>query len=112
MKIIILGLSINKNKSKFISDQYTFVGNNKISNKIDNLNDNGISTDMSYNLNDYPLSLLPNIETLLTAGIIFYIVILNVNLVQFIINKNYTRYLPDNKLGNFFKLIINRYISI
>ena len=66
--------------------------NNHINNQFNNLNENHL------NLDEYPLNLISNINLLLSAGIIFYMVIFNMHAVQYIIKKDYIRYIPDNGL--------------
>ena len=62
--------------------------------------------------NDFPLNLLPEINQLVTAELIFLFVILNVFIAQYITKIDYNKYIPDNKLGNILKVFINRYINI
>jgi hypothetical protein len=48
------------------------------------------------NLEEFPLNLIPDIQLLLSACLIFYVVILNIQIVQYIIKKDYIKYIPDS----------------
>ena len=63
-------------------------------------------------LNNYPLNLLEDGNLLLYAALLFLIVIFNIYLVNYIIKKDFNKYLPKNKLGKILNTLINRYINI
>lgn len=65
-----------------------------------------------YDLNEFPLNLLPEINKLVTAELMFLMIILNIFVVKYISKLNYNKYIPDNKLGKILLLIINRYIMV
>ena len=71
-----------------------------------------IVNNLSDRYNNFPLNLLPEINQLVTAELIFLFVILNVFIAQYITKIDYNKYIPDNKLGNILKVFINRYINI
>jgi len=64
------------------------------------------------NLNEFPLNLIPDVQMLLLSAVIFYTVILNVKIVEFIISKNFIKYIPNNRFGNILNRIICRYITV
>jgi hypothetical protein len=61
---------------------------------------------------DYPLNLLPEMDTLLSVILMFLFIILNIFIVRKLINMNYNKYIPNNKAGKILSLVISRYISI
>lgn len=74
-------------------------------------NDNNLtSLNETSAYNDFPLNLLPDINQLINAELIFLLVILNIYIVKFISKIDYNKYIFDNKLGIILKKIINRYI--
>lgn len=80
--------------------------NNNNLNIISNLNDNRVA------LNDFPLNLLPEINQLATAELMFLFIILNIFIVKYITSLDYNKYIPNNKVGNILKFFINRYIIL
>lgn len=62
--------------------------------------------------NDFPLNLLPEINQLATAELMFLFIILNIFNVKYITSLDYNKYIPKNKAGNIFKIIISRYIIL
>lgn len=62
--------------------------------------------------NDFPLNLLPEINQLATAELMFLFIILNIFIVKYITSLDYNKYIPKNKAGNIFKIIISRYIIL
>jgi hypothetical protein len=80
--------------------------NNNNLNIISNLNDNRVA------LNDFPLNLLPEINQLATAELMFLFIILNIFIVKYITSLDYNKYIPNNKVGNILKFFIIRYIIL
>lgn len=80
------------------------------SNLIDNFS--MLSSNMTDLYNTFPLNLLPEIDKLASAELLFLMVIFNVYAVQYLTTINYETKLPHNKLGNFLKIIISRYIKL
>lgn len=62
------------------------------------------------NYNDIPLNLLLN--QLVTAELMFLFIILNIFIVRYINTVNYNKFIPNNKIGNILKFLINRYLTI
>jgi hypothetical protein len=62
--------------------------------------------------NEYPLNLLPEINKLLTAELMFLMIILNIFFVKYLSKIEYTKYIPKNKLGKILLYIINRYLTV
>jgi hypothetical protein len=93
-------------------------GNNNSQNfiNLDSLNNlfqnNDIINNFSDRFNDFPLNLIPNINQLVTAELMFLFIILNIFIVKYISTIDYTQYIPNNKLGLILKKILNRYITI
>lgn len=85
--------SSNDNVNKFV---YSFTSSNG----------NGI------NLNDYPLNLLFEINTLLYAALLFLFIILNIYIAKYVSNLNYSKFIPKNKFGYILNLLIARYLKI
>jgi hypothetical protein len=65
---------------------------------------------ISERFNEFPLSLIPEINQLATAELMFLFIILNIFIVKYITTLDYNKYIPNNNVGNIFKKIINRYI--
>ena len=78
--------------------------NNFISSNIDKVN--------NYNFDEFPLNLLPDINTLIILEIIFAMSIINVFIVSKLIQLDLIKYLPNNHLGKTLKFMLNRYINI
>ena len=70
------------------------------------------STVSTNTFNDYPLNLIPELNTIISAMIVFLLIIFNTFIVTKLSSTNYERHLPNNKIGNFLKFIISRYIKI
>ena len=62
-------------------------------------NNSNIINNLNGKFNDFPLNLLPEINQLATAEMIFLIIILNIFIVKYITSLDYNKYLPNNKLG-------------
>lgn len=73
---------------------------------------NIVSNNEAINLDNFPLNLLPEISKLLTAQLIFLLVILNIYFVKYLISKDIYVYLPANKFGTLMTFFLKRYISI
>ena len=95
---------LNHNKGNNINGK----GNNLVNNFINN-SDN---IDSSNILNDYPLNLLIEVNSLLYVAILFMFVFFNIYLSNYLIKINYSKYIPKNNIGNLLNIFINRYISI
>jgi len=78
------------------------VNNNKL-NTISNLSDK---------YNDFPLNLLPEINQLATAELMFLVIILNIFIVKYITTIDYKKYIPNNTVGKILNFFINRYIIL
>jgi hypothetical protein len=79
----------------------------------ENLNNNLNNTSViSERFNEFPLSLIPEISQLATAELMFLLIILNIFIVRYITRVDFDKYIPNNKVGNIFKKIINRYILL
>ena len=93
--------------------------NNKTNNLIDlvsNLNNstslNNFNSFTDFNEYEFPLNLLPELDKLVTAELLFLTIILNIFIVKYITTLDYNKYLPNNKLGRILNIFINRYITI
>ena len=80
------------------------------SNISNNNNNNNTLTNLTELYNKFPLNLLPDIDLLITAELMFLSIILNIYVVKFISKIDYNKYISNNKFGIIFKIIINRYI--
>lgn len=70
------------------------------------------SSKMDFSLDSFPFTLLFPIRLASTSIITLSMVILNINLINYIKKLNLENYLPENKVGNFLKYLILRYYSI
>lgn len=63
---------------------------------------------------EFPLNLLPEINQLVTAELMFLFVILNILFVKYLISLDLdlNKYTPNNKLGELLKWLISRYIQM
>ena len=61
---------------------------------------------------NYPLNLLYDIETLVNVEVIVLMLLTNIFAVQYLINRDYTKYIPDNKFGKYLNIFLNKYIAI
>jgi len=93
--------------SKILNSNNNNIVNKLVSNFIFPKNSNSDTI-----LNNYPLNLLEDVNLLLYAALLFLIVIFNIYLVNYIIKKDFNKYLPKNKLGKILNTLINRYINI
>ena len=66
----------------------------------------------TYDLNEFPLNLLPEINQLATAELMFLLIILNIFIVKYITSLDYNKYIPNNKIGIFIDFAIKRYIKV
>lgn len=72
-------------------------------------NDNSNITEL---YNSFPLNLLPDINLLVDAELIFLLIIFNTYVVRYLTTIDYDKYIPQTKTGKFLKIIINRYTKI
>lgn len=67
-------------------------------------------------LDDYPLNLLYEVNTLLICAMVFLYIILNIYISKYIISKDLVKYIPtsiqNNKIGKFFILWLNKYLNL
>ena len=98
--------SVSKSSKKLIESLYVL--NNDTTESLNN-NLNNISV-INERFNEFPLSLIPEINQLATAELMFLLIILNIFIVKYITTLDYNKYIPDNNVGIIFKKIINRYI--
>ena len=61
---------------------------------------------------DFPLSLLPAMNELILAQLIFLMVLFNIFIVQQLMKINYSTYIPNNRFGRMLTFMINRYINM
>jgi hypothetical protein len=73
---------------------------------------NGVINNLNDRFNDFPLSLLPEINQLVIAELMFLFIILNIFIVKYITTFDYNKYIPNNKIGRILNIILNRYITI
>jgi hypothetical protein len=106
---------LNSNNSNGNNYRQNFIESleNLKSNIVEGVNNN-LSTTSGINdkFTDFPLNLLPEINQLATAELMFLFIILNIFIVKYITTFDYNKYLPNNKVGDILKKIINRYIRI
>jgi hypothetical protein len=90
--------------------------NNNISNNSSNFIGNIINDPNTHKLNelyqDFPLNLLPEMNQLVNIEFIILFIFLNIFIVNFITKLNYSKYIPNNKLGEILNFFINRYIKL
>lgn len=79
---------------------------------LSNTNNLNIISNLNDRFNDFPLNLLPEINQLATAELMFLLIILNIFIVKYITSLDYNKYIPNNKVGNILKIFINRYIIL
>ena len=77
---------------------------------VDNTNTNVSSLNDLYP--DYPLNLLYDIDTLVNVEVVVVILLINIFIVQYLISRDYSKYIPDNKFGKYLNLFLSRYIRI
>lgn len=63
-------------------------------------------------LNNYPLDLLFDVNTLLMLSVFFLYVIASIYISKYIASVDYTKYLPNNKFGKVLSFLVNRYVWI
>lgn len=107
-------LNSNNSSDNKTTQKLTDLFDNLWFSSVDSLSNNNLNiiSNLSYKYNDFPLNLLPEINQLATAELMFLIIILNVFIVKYIITLDYNKYIPNNKIGKILKLLINRYIII
>ena len=109
VKILNMNESSSKTK-KFVeyinNSNYNFINGETKCNAVNIINH------INDNKNDIPLNLLPEINQLVTAELMFLFIILNIFIVRYISTLNYNEYLPNKKIGNILKFLINRYLTI
>lgn len=93
----------NTNNTNNLTNWFDGLSNNNNLNIINNLNDR---------FNEFPLSLIPEINQLATVELMFLFIILNIFIVKYITSLDYNKYLSNNKVGNILKFFINRYIIL
>ena len=100
----------SNNKTQKLTDLF----DNLRSTSVDNLSNNNLNiiSNLSDRYNDFPLNLLPEIDQLATAELMFLFIILNIFIVKYITTLDYNKYMPNNKIGKILKFFINRYIAI
>ena len=67
-------------------------------------------------LNDYPLNLLIDMNSLLICALLFLYIILNIYITKYIISKDFVKYIPasiqNHKIGKLFLLGLNKYLNL
>ena len=98
----------SKSSQKLIESLYVLSNDTtgSINNNLNTINN------LNERFNDFPLSLIPEINQLATAELMFLLIILNIFIVKYITSLDYNKYIPNNKIGNILKKIINRYIML
>lgn len=94
--------SSNNNLNRLTS-VFAYLNNSDNNNNIDNLNNI---------LNTYPLGILPQANIILIVALVFIYIIINIYIGKFIIKLNYSKYLPNNKLGKTLDFMLTRYIKL
>jgi len=61
---------------------------------------------------EFPLNLLPEMNTLVNVQLLFIIILLNIFIVNILTTIDYSKYIPNNKLGKLLLFIIERYIKL
>lgn len=61
---------------------------------------------------NYPLNLLYDMQTLVNGELLAIILIIHILIVQAIITMDYSKYIPNNKLGKYINIFLNRYIKL
>jgi len=84
--------------------------NNDTSNKIiDNIIYDLNNQELQNKFPDYSLNILPKMNQLVNVEILFLYLLLNVFIINILINSDYKKYLPNNKIG---KLLDFFYFSL
>jgi hypothetical protein len=68
--------------------------------------------DLNDKFTNFPLNLLPEMNQLVNIEILFLFILLNIFIVNFFISFNYSKYLPNNKIGQILNFIISRHIRL
>nr|YP_010697893.1 hypothetical protein P1Q19_mgp05 [Fuscoporia viticola]WCF76854.1 hypothetical protein [Fuscoporia viticola] len=100
---------LNSTKSEVKSDN----SSNLVSQHL--VANNSTNTDVSSSSDlypNFPLNLLYDIETLVNAEVLVVMILINIFTVQYLISRDYTKYIPDNKFGKYLNIFLNRYITI
>jgi hypothetical protein len=67
-------------------------------------------------LNNYPLNLLTDMNTLLICALVFLYIILNIYISKYIISQDIVKYIPasiqNNKIGKFLVFGLNKYLNL
>lgn len=100
--------SVSKSSKKFIESLYV-LNNDSTESLNNNLNNTSVISDR---INEFPLSLIPEINQLATAELMFLFIILNIFIVKYITSIDFNKYIPNNKVGNILKFLITRYIIL
>ena len=100
----------NANTTTKIFIKSLYLSNNNTTKNLNN-NLNNISV-INKIFNDFPLNLIPKINQLATAKLMFLFIILNIFVVKYLITVDYNKYIPNNKIGKILNFFITRYISI
>ena len=88
----------SNNSSQFIQDQ--LLTSNSLNTANNNMDLEKIQT------------LLSSIQMLNITEFISILCIININIVNYIITKDYGKYIPNNKLGQYINMFLNRYIKL
>jgi hypothetical protein len=104
-----IGNVVNPTNSPTGGNNNTSGTNNYIQNN--NLLENPHNTSVDP---EFPMNLLPDLDTYANLELIFLFFILNAALSTFLINKNidFTKYIPKNKIGKLIEFLLARYIKI
>ena len=70
-----------------------------------------ISDDLNF-LKKSIISKKCEIEGLINVEVIVVILLINIFIVQYLISKDYSKYIPDNKFGKYLNIFLNRYVKI
>ena len=79
---------------------------------VDNTNTNANASSLSDLYPNYPLNLLYDIDTLVNVEVIVVILLINIFTVQYLISRDYSKYIPDNRFGKYLNLFLSRYVRI
>jgi hypothetical protein len=99
----ILNSNDSSNNTKKLTNWFYNSSNSNDLNTISNLNER---------FNDFPLNLLPEINQLATAELMFLFIILNIFIVKYITSLDYNKHIPNNNIGTMLKILMNRYIVL
>ena len=99
----ILSKILNSSNNNSNSNSNSYIGN---------LFSNSNSDLLNNKFSDFPLNLLIEVNKLVDVELLFLIIILNIYIVKYLNKINYNKYLPNNKLGKYLTIILNRYIYL